>query len=463
MKWKPWTYQKRAVKFLTSRANAALFLDPGLGKTSISLAAFVRLKKEKIADKALIIAPLRVCYSVWPGEISKWDQFSGLKSVILHGSKKKDRLQEEADIYLINPEGLAWLFRPDDRGIIPFSRIDADTLIIDELSKFKNGRSQRFKFLRAFHKRFSRRWGLTGSPAPNGLLDLHAQMFLIDDGRSLGRYFMQYRARYFFPTDYNRWNWALKPGANDTIRDQIKPLTLSLRAEDYLDLPELVETTIRIDLPKKARKVYDQFEDILIAKVKGEVIVAANAAVASTKCRQLANGAVYVGEGKTSGYETIHDEKIKAMRDLVEELQGQPLLVAYEFDHDLARLRKEFGEDVPAIGGSVSAKASKKIIEEWNRNELPLLFAHPGAMGHGLNAQLGDAAHIAWFSLTWNLEYYDQLIRRIWRQGNEAERVFVYRLVARKTVDEIVASALKRKTRTQNSLLEGLRALGSSR
>lgn len=462
MKWQPWAYQKRTVKFLVDRANAAVFLDPGLGKTSISLAAFIRLRKAKVASRALIVAPLRVCYSVWPEEIKKWDQFSGLRSTILHGPKKVDRLNDDADIFLINPEGLAWLFRPDDKGSIPFYSLGADTLIIDELSKFKNGMSQRFKLLRAYHTKFARRWGLTGSPAPNGLLDLFSQIFLLDEGQALGRYFMRYRATYFFPTDYNKWNWALKPGAEAAIREQIRPLTLSLRAKDYIELPELVETTIRVDLPKKVRKLYDQFEEILIAKVRSEVIVAANAAVASTKCRQLANGAVYAGESK-NGYEVVHDEKIKAMRDLVEELQGQPLLIAYEFQHDVERLRYEFGNDTPVIGGSVSAKTSKRIIDEWNRNEIPILLAHPGAMGHGLNAQGGNAAHIAWFSLTWNLEHYDQLIRRVWRQGNKAKRVFVYRFVARKTVDEIVASTLRRKTRTQDSLLEGLRVLGSKR
>lgn len=482
--WTPHGYSKKAVKFLLEHACAALFLDPGLGKTSITLAAVKMLMARKLVKKVLIIAPLRVCYSVWPREVAKWADFNHLRVEILHGPGKDAALKREADIYVINPEGLDWLLQPTKTrspktkkvsvtvDLRRFKAFGFDTLVIDELTKFKNHQSGRFKMLKEVHRTFGRRWGLTGSPASNGLIDLFGQCYILDEGRALGPYITHYRQKYFDTVDENDFIWVPKHGAAEQIYERLAPLALRMSAEDYLDMPLLIENNIWVDLPDGAREIYDRLEEDLIAKVESRVVVASTAAVASGKCRQVANGGIYldpevvemglkIAKGKREWVD-VHQEKIEALADLIEELQGEPLLVAYDFGHDLSRIKAKFGDDVPYIGGGVSAKRSSELERLWNQGKLPVLFGHPQSMAHGLNLQ-EVGRHVAWHSMTWDFELYDQFIRRVRRQGNKSKKVFVHHFLARGTIDEVMLYSLKHKNKGQQALFTGLQKLASAR
>lgn len=475
--WTPHAYQKKAVKFLLEHAAGALFLDPGLGKTSITLATIKMLKQKKVLDKVLLIAPLRVCYSVWPKEVDKWSDFNGIKVVVLHGLNKDELLKVEADVYVINPEGLEWLLRVKktktptgktkvDVDLRRWKALGFDTLVVDELSKFKHTNTNRFKAIKLVLNTFRRRWGLTGSPASNGLLDLFGQCFILDQGRTLGPYISHYRMKYFVPS-HDGFSWNIREGAEQEIYERLNPLALRMAADDYLDMPTLIENNIRVDLPEPVRVVYDQLEDDLIAKLNDKVVVASNAAAASMKCRQVANGGIYIDPEVESlvklpkskrEWVNLHTEKVDALADLIEELQGSPILVAYDFEHDLDRLRERLGQDVPYIGGGVSAKRSAELEKAWNAGHLPVLLGHPQAMAHGLNLQeVGH--HVCWHSLTWDFELYDQFIRRVLRQGNKSKKVFVHHIMARGTVDEVVLAAVKSKRKGQNALFDALKKL----
>src|SRR3990167_671654 len=451
--WQPHAYQKKAVKFLLEHAASALFLDPGLGKTSITLAAIKLLKQKKLLDKVLLIAPLRVCYSVWPLEVTKWTDFGGLKVVVLHGPNKDALLKTEADIYVINPEGLDWLLQAKktktaqgktkvEVDLRRFKNLGFDTLVVDELSKFKHTNTNRFKCLKLVLNPFRRRWGLTGSPASNGLLDLFGQCYILDQGRTLGPYISHYRMKYFVPS-HDGFSWNIREGAEDEIYERISPLALRMAADDCLDMPDL------------------------IAKLDSKVIVASTAAVASMKCRQVANGGIYLDPDvqaliklpkSSREWVNLHTEKVDALADLIEELQGSPLLVAYDFAHDLDRLQEKLGKEVPYIGGGVSTKRTAELVNQWNAGKLPVLLGHPQAMGHGLNLQeMGH--HVCWHSMTWDYELYDQFIRRVLRQGNKSKKVFVHHIMARGTIDEVVLAAVKSKRRGQNALFDALKKL----
>ena len=288
VKWKPHAYQKGAIKFLLERACAALFLDPGLGKTSITLGAVKILLAEKLIRRVLVVAPLRVCYSVWPKEVKKWEDFQNIRVAVLHGKDKERNLRSEAEVYVINPEGLAWLMT-DGR----FKLLGADVLVIDESSKFKHTNTARFKTLRPVLSKFSRRYILTGTPCPNGLLDLFGQVYILDLGKSFGPFITHYRTEFFEPTGFGGFTWVPKHGTEERIQKLLKPLALRLSAKDYLELPELIPVKVEIELPPDARKIYDQLETELITLVDGQVVTALSVAAANTKCRQVANGGLY--------------------------------------------------------------------------------------------------------------------------------------------------------------------------
>ena len=456
--YNPHAYQKKAIKFIIQHACAGLFLDPGLGKTSIMLAAFEVLRMKRLAKRMLVVAPLRPAYAVWPAEATKWHEFTDLKVNVLHGPRKAEKLLEQADVDVINPEGLSWLFAQNLRrhGSDPWPW---DILVIDESTRFKHADTMRFKKLKPYLPEFNRRYILTGSPAPNGLLDLFGQIYLLDLGSSLGRYITHYRNAHFNATGYGGFTWTLRPGAQEAIYEKLKPLVLRMSAEDYLDLPPLIENTVTVFLPEKARRIYNQMEEQLLAAVKDDLIVAANAAAASGKCRQIANGGIYHEGGKEAT--DIHEAKLDAVEEIVEALQGKPALVAYEYVHDLDRLRARFGNDVPWIGGGVSPKRFREIEAAWNRGDLPLLFAQPQSVAHGLNLQ-GTEGTVIWHSLTWDLEQYEQFIRRVWRQGQK-HKVIVHHIVAEKTVDEVIMKTLKKKDRTQQALLGALKDYAQGR
>lgn len=446
--WKPHAYQKKAIKFMLQNSCAGLFLDPGLGKTSISLASVKILIKEGLVDCALVIAPLRVCYSVWPKEAEKWSDFEKMNVVVLHGKDKEKNLEKDAQIYVINPEGLPWLIRHKSFR----KKFRGQALIVDESSKFKSTSTQRFKLLRPALSEFGRRYILTGSPAPNGMLDLFGQIYILDLGNALGRFITHYRSQYFYPTGFGGYEWKLQQGAEKRIQDRIRPLTLRLDAEDYLSLPRMIVNPIYVDLDDKSRAIYDEMEDELVAAIKNKDVVAASAAVASGKCSQIANGGIYDADGK---YHFIHDLKAQAVLDLVDELNGSPALIAYEYEHDLERLRGVLGKKLPYIGGGVTPRAAADLERKWNAGELPWLLGQPASIAHGLNLQ-GAGNHVIHHSLLWNFEYYDQFNRRVLRQGNTHDRVFIHQIIARNTVDELKLHALNRKYRTQKDLFDAL-------
>lgn len=478
--WRPHAYQKRAVKFLLEHACAGLLLDPGLGKTSAALGAIKYLKTRGVINKVLIIAPLRVCYRVWPAERDKWTDFHGLRVAVLHGKHKDSALACDADVYVINPEGLDWLLQTDKSGgtskrkavVVDarrFARLGFDTLIIDELSKFKASNTYRFKAMKQVLPTFRRRWGLTGSPAPNGLLDLFGQCYMLDEGNALGRYITHYRSQFFYNPPHSPYEWKLLPGAEERIYARLAPLALRMAAEDYLELPELTQNTVYVDLPDDVMAAYGTLEAALFTELNGNVVTAANAAVASGKCRQLASGGLYLDPAdelepvfrRKKNWAHAHNAKVDALEELVAELQGEPLLVAYDFKHDLERLRARFGKDVPVLGKG-SAKQDAVLEAAWNAGQLPLLLGHPQSIGHGLNLQ-GACRHVCWHTLTWDYELYDQFIRRVYRQGNKAMRVVVHHLIARGTIDEAVLAALRGKAEGQRALFDALKALQNRR
>jgi SNF2 family DNA or RNA helicase len=462
------------VSWLVQRPEAALLADPGLGKTSVSLKAIQTMVKAKVVRKALVVAPLRVAQLVWThdegGELGRWADFQDLRVALLHGPQKEEALAVDADVYVINFDGLPWLIA-EGRLAKLFKR-GLDLLLVDELSRFKHPQTKRFKLFKSWVGRFKRRWGLTGSPASNGLIDLFGQLYVLDLGRALGQYITHYRHEYFLPSGFGGYTWKLQDKAEKRIYKAIKPLALSTRAADHLDLPRLLEQDLWVELPNEIRPRYDELQEDLITVLNDQRVSAANAAVASGKCRQVASGGLYVEEAVAADYKVegaiklpgrktlqLHDAKTEALVDLVEELQGQPLLVLYEFHHDLERIRAALGDDAaPAIAGGSTTKDVARLVRAWNRGELPVLCGHPASMGHGLNLQGGGCAHVAWYTLTWDLELYDQAIRRVYRQGTTAARVVVHRILARKTVDETVARVITTKRQRQEKLLDALRA-----
>jgi SNF2 family DNA or RNA helicase len=394
-----------------------------------------------------------VANSSWPRERQLWDEFKDLKMCVLHGANRDDKMLElPFDIYVINPEGLPWLF-----GAMKLQRWFFDILVVDESTKFKHTNTMRFKYLRPMLNKFKRRYILTGSPAPNGLMDLFGQIFILDQGMSLGAYITNFRQTYFFQTGFGGYTWIPKAGADHDIYKKLGPLALRMAAEDYLNMPPLVTNTVEVELPEKAATIYKEMEVLLIAQLEeGKTVTAASAAVATMKCRQIANGGLFDGVevmGKRSVFE-IHQEKTEAVKDLVEELNGKPALVAYEFQHDLARLKEAF-PDAPHLGGGVTTRKQAEIEDAWNAGQIPVLLAQPQSVAHGLNLQ-GTGAAVIFHSIPWDLELYEQLVRRVWRQGQK-ERVVVHHIVAKGTIDEAVMKALTKKDRTQQALLRALK------
>lgn len=463
----PHEYQRRVAERMIDQPHLGLFLDPGLGKTSISLSAFRAMREAADVSRMLVVAPLRVCYSVWPPEVEKWDDFRDLRVRLLHGpGKVPSALDPGAEVYVINPEGLEWLVR--QRWRLP------EMLVVDESTRFKRKSSKRSRLLGKLLDAFPRRYALTGTPAPNGLIDLHGQMLIVDRGKSLGRNVGDYLEEFFVNVPcgpgQQYWQWKPRRGATKQIYERIAPWVVRLDARDYLELPEVVTVPMRVDIPDRAMDLYQQLRREMVLELEEGNVVAMNAGALTGKCRQVANGSVYLTDsgdvaradmdrGSTRRSEVVHDAKAQALVDLVEELGGKPLLVAYEFRHEIPLIKKALrpviGQEPPHFGGGVSATRGRELEAAWNRGDLPVLLVHPLSASHGLNLQ-GGGHHLAWYSLTWDLELYDQLVRRLWRQGQE-ERVFVYHLVSHGTIDGTVARVLEKKSRDQGELLDALR------
>ena len=478
--WHPHDGQMKALKFLIEHAAAGLFASPGTGKTSVVYAAFEYLRRKGVAHRMLVVAPLRPAQLVWPKEAEKWQDFRHLRVELLHGPKKDEALARDADVYVINPDGLDWLLgatksvTPAGRTAVScdvagFRKLKFDTLVIDELTMMKDPGTARHKAIKAVLDTFSRRWGLTGSPAPNGLIDLFGQIFCLDRGRSFSPYITHYRQKYFLPA-WTGYGWVLRKGAEEEIYERLRPLVLRLEAGDYVDMPELIENIIPFDLPASAQRVYDALEDNFITRVGENIITASNAAVASGKLRQVASGGIYLDAEVIDIFKRrplkpvngrdwalVHDEKTELLWDLVQELQGVPLLVAYDFKHDVERIKRRFGEDLPVIGGGTPTKRAAELEKAWNKGELPVLLGHPASIGHGLNLQKAGN-QVCFYTPTYNLELHQQFINRVQRQGSVHKQVFVHYLTARGTVDEIIMQAIRTKAHVQDLLLDALKS-----
>ncbi len=453
MKYNPHDYQQFALDWMlklafANQAGVGLLLDPGLGKTAITLAWIRVMKALGLIDKVLIIAPLRVVYSVWPAEVSKWDEFSNFRVSIVHGSPagRKKALQKDADIYLINPEGLVWLLS-HLKGKIPF-----DALVVDESSKFKAWSAKRTKALRKVVPEFTYRIILTGTPSPNSLEDLFAQIYVLDAGEALGTAVSHFRSRYFYRGGYGGYKWIPMETSQSVVEKKIEHLCLRLAAEDHLDLPDKLINDVMVDLPALVRDRYKKLERELFMELDtGKAVAVSNAGVKYLACRQVANGGLY-NSGKA---EHIHNTKVDVVLDLVDELQGKPALIAFQFRHDLDRLNQIFPK-LPVIDGRCPAKRSDELIRQWNAGELRVLAVQPQSLSHGVNMQAGPGRDIIWLGLTDNLETYLQLNARIYRQGVTGQ-VRIHRILARATVDVPIRQALENKDSNQQALLNALK------
>ncbi len=444
MKYSPHKYQEYVTDYILTHPIAAVLLDMGLGKSVIALTAIFDLTLDSfLIRKVLVIAPLRVARDTWPTEIEKWDHLNGLRYTVAVGSEeqRKSALRQQAQVYIINRENVEWLIY---RSGIPF---DYDMVVIDELSSFKSHQAKRFKSLLKIRPLVKRVVGLTGTPSSNGLMDLWAEYRLLDMGQRLGRFIGKYREDYFSPDKRNQqivFSYKPKPGAEETIYQRISDITISMKGSDYLKLPELVMNEVPVRLSEKEMETVETMKRDLVAMIKGEEITAANAAALSGKLLQMANGAVYDDEGAAIH---IHDRKLEALEDLIEAANGKPVLIAYWFRHDLARIKERFA--VETLDGSDS-------IRRWNNGEIPIAVIHPASAGHGLNLQAGGSTLI-WFGLTWSLELYQQTNARLWRQG-QRETVVIHHLIAKDTIDEKVMKALKDKDNTQSALIDAVKA-----
>lgn len=450
MKYEPHEYQRYATEYIETHPIAAVLLDMGLGKTSITLTALNNLLFDSFEiHKVIVIAPLRVARDTWPAEMEKWEHLSILQYSVAVGTEAErlSALKRQADIYIINRENVQWLIEASG---IPF---DFDMVVIDELSSFKNHQSKRFRALMKVRPKVERIVGLTGTPTGNGLMDLWAEFRLLDKGERLGRFIGQYRTRFFLPDKRNGqvvFSYKPLPGAEQQIYKLISDITISMKSTDYLQMPELVSTGYEVHLSEPERERYEELKKDLVLQLPDGEITAANAASLSGKLSQMANGAVYTDSGVTI---SIHNRKLDALEDIIESMGGKPLLVAYWFQHDLERIT----ERLRKLKIPFSKLDTSESIRRWNSGELPVALIHPASAGHGLNLQSGGST-IVWFGLTWSLELYQQTNARLWRQGQESDTVVVRHIITKGTIDERILKALEMKDTTQSALIDAVKA-----
>ena len=443
MKYEPHNYQQFATDFILEHPISCLMLDMGLGKTVITLTALWQLALDSFdVSRILVIAPKRVAEDTWPKELSKWEHLSGLDATLVMGTQaeREAALHQQTFLYIINRENVSWL--------VANHPWDFDMVVIDELSSFKSNQAQRFKAMKRVRPLVSRIVGLTGTPAPNSLLDLWPEMYLMDMGRRLGRFIGGFRDRFFTPDKRNReiiYSYKPREGAEEAIYGLISDICISMKAVDYLDMPELIMNRVEVSMDSREQKIYDDFQRDMVVSLQGEELDAVNAAALSGKLTQMANGAVY-GENRKVLH--IHDRKLDALEDLMEAANGKPLLVAYWYEHDLQRIKARFK----------NARCIDTIqdIDDWNAGKIPLALIHPASAGHGLNLQEGGCT-IVWFGLTWSLELYQQLNARLWRQGQK-HTVVIHHIVTKGTHDEDVLRALDNKDTQQSALIDAVRA-----
>ena len=449
MKYNPHDYQSYATEFILNHPVSAILLQMGLGKSVITLTAIRMLLEKEEISKVLVIAPLRVARDTWPEEIRKWDHLRGLNYSVAVGTadERRTALMKGCEVTIINRENVPWLI---EQSGIPFRW---DMVVIDELSSFKNWQAKRFRSLMKVRPLVKRIVGLTGTPSPNGYMDLFAEYRLLDLGERLGRFIGRYREAYFTP---DRWgngqvfSWKLRPGADEAIFRKISDITVSMKSVDHLKMPECMMNRILVHMDEREKNQYETLKEELFLRVMNHdgihEVDAKNASVLCGKLSQLANGAVYADEG---GIARIHDRKLDALEDLIESAGGNPLLVAYWFQHDLWRMKERFPE--------IRVLRSSEDIRDWNAGKIPVAAIHPASAGHGLNLQTGGST-LVWFGLTWSLELYQQTNARLWRQGQQAETVVIHHLVTEGTIDERILQALGQKDRSQESLIDAVKA-----
>ena len=450
MRYRPHDYQTYATRFIEEHPVAALILGMGLGKSVITLTAIEHLMHDSFdVREVLVIAPLRVAASTWPDEIRKWDHLSSLTFSVAVGTRAERiaALKRNADITIINRENIQWLV--EESGV-PF---DYDMVVIDELSSFKNHRTKRFRSLMKARSKVKRIVGLTGTPAPNGLMDLWAEFRLLDGGKRLGRFIGQYRERWFLPDKRNQmviFSYKPKEGAEDEIYSAISDITVSMKAMERIRMPELIETEMKVSMSKDERKAYDLMKKDLILSLPDGAVTASNAASLSGKLMQLSSGAVYTDD---ECFTEIHRRKLDALEDAIESMNGKPLLIAYWFRHERTRISGL----LTGLGIAWKEISDEASIREWNEGELQAAIIHPASAGHGLNLQSGGST-LLWFTVPWSLELYQQTVARLWRQGQESETTVVIHLITEGTIDERVLTALRKKDQTQEALLEAVKA-----
>ena len=445
MKYQPHDYQKYATQFIIDHPAAAILLQMGLGKSVITLTAIQQLLASGEVYRVLVIAPLRVARDTWPAEIQKWDHLRRLEYSVAVGTESERRaaLMLNVPIHIINRENVQWLI---ESSRIPF---EYDMIVIDELSSFKNHQAKRFKSLMKQRHRVSRIVGLTGTPSSNGLMDLFAEYKLLDMGKRLGRFITQYRQDFFVPDKYGFdrvYSWKPRDGAEQEIYRRIGDITVSMRSVDFLKMPECVINRVPVTMDSNERDLYDELKTELVLSLGDDIIDAKNAAALSGKLTQMSNGAVYSEAGDAIH---LHDRKLDALEDLIEAANGNPVLVAYWYQHDIQRIQKRFPK--------VRTLRTSGDITDWNAGKIPVAAIHPASAGHGLNLQAGGST-LVWFGLTWSLELYQQTNARLWRQGQHAETVVIHHIITTDTIDEQIMDALERKDRTQAALIDAVRA-----
>lgn len=442
MKYNPHEYQKYATEFVIQNPVSALFLDCGLGKTVITLTALWELLLDYFeVNRVLVIAPLRVARDTWIGEYGKWQHLDGIVISRVLGSEKERRaaLEQRANVYVINRENVEWL--------VEEFKWNFDMVVIDELSSFKSHRAKRFKALRKVRPQVARSIGLTGTPASNGLLDLWAEIGIMDMGQRLGRFIGAYREQFFLPDKRSRemvYSYKPKEEAEKKIYELISDIAISMKAIDYLEMPECIYNRIEVPLNTKEMNLYSKLEKDLLLPFEDGDVDAGNAAGLSNKLLQMANGAVY---DENNEVKHIHDRKLDTLEDLLEAANGKPVLVAYWYKHDKVRILKRF---------TAVELDTAESFQDWNEGKIPLALIHPASAGHGLNLQAGGST-LVWFGLTWSLELYQQTNARIWRQGQQ-ETVVIHHLIAKDTLDEKVKKALEMKDCSQSALVDAVKA-----
>ncbi|HEL1007950.1 TPA: DEAD/DEAH box helicase [Streptococcus equi subsp. zooepidemicus] len=444
-------YQEVTKDFIIRTPYAAVILDMGMGKTATTLTAINELMFDRYeVSKVLVIAPLRVANTVWSDEIEQWEELHHLRYAKIVGTPKQRRaaLEQDADIYIVNRENLPWLVEQCS----PYFKWDM--VVIDELSSFKSWQSKRFKAFMAMRPYMKRIVGLTGTPSSNGLMDLFAEFKVIDGGERLGRFIGEYRSRYFDEGRRNGnivYEYIPMDYAECQIYDKIDDITISMKAMDYLDMPELISTKKVVHLTDKEKSDYKQFKkDYVLSDLEDGEVTAANAASLSNKLVQMANGAVYSDDYQVV---SLHDQKLDVLEDIIEAANGEPVLVVYWFKHDLQRIEERLAK--LKVKGTVLK--AEDDIREWNKGNISVGLLHPASAGHGLNLQKGGH-HLVWFGLTWSLELYQQTNARLWRQGQQADIVVIQHIVTEGTIDEEILKALENKDAQQSRLIEAVKA-----